>query len=1743
VLPDPETSVFQSYDEITGSLSDASLENIYTGSLNDYPNLNTDFSKFENHTFFGSAKRKLENFKIKVQTIQNYYSDISSSLIATSSINMENDADAVVKYRQKLFEKINDEIKTFTPYEKFLYYDGQNESSASAPGLGQLYTSTYAINDSKQSIDKKSKFFRTKNGLPRVYKITGSVDKVENDIPLNIFKDKYRAELKPFYNYSGSVYLSFLVKGDKNLTESTGSDNTPHSFRHNYSEPRFDGLETPQDSLYKRFIESSSLTSSEYRRNIIHSSASYWMPTDDVGYDVGSISDWGAGSTEIEILSGSIKTGSHAIIASGDYEHLATYVLPSGSNSYYPFIGSIMPSGDLFNVYLENPNIKNLSGSYSVDGQTSGSVITNAMLTDISGRENTGSIDEGTPTVSDGVEAHGRQYGQSMFFLSESNDSIRFFSDDNFNFTRDDNFSLSIWAKRFHSNTGSADSTKPSSANVQPIFTRGQTGNSYGIDYDFHNNLIRAGVRGDSVQEQVTFTAEDDLLEWNHIAFTYESGSETGIKLYVNGELKNSTTTTGATYSITASSHFSASAENIGSSADALSIAGNDVIGGSSGHFNGFLQYPRVYDKAITQDEVQRLYLNPDGVLEAEITDVKVSLENPKDVLPFDILYHTSSTNWTTWYDGLYDSASAFDDDNIHSLENNLPTYIKNSSQYGDLKQFLGVQGEQFDLIRNHIDGYLTLYNRNYKSKESVPDNLLPILLENFGWEAINPFTASLADYFGDSLSSVTSIQDIEENTWRKTLNNLIYLYKTKGTKNSVRSLLNIYGYPPDIIEINEFGGTTELQIGSDIDLVSDATPSQGTTNEDTNFKNQKGNVSYILKKKKLHHYRFDGKSERVLNFDWWMNGADANTIQFVYKHAETTQTQNLVKSSGSGEESLWDLRLVPSADGISSSFEFRLNNSNTGSLNLSGSAVSMSTDYNNMINGQLWNVMLQRMSSSISASGINEYRLVTSLQDESKISKLSFVSMSISGGLSNTYITGGAFTDGNYYANQNWQVSGSRHYQSSSNLFVGELLTGSISEFRTWTTPLSMSKFRLHTLNKFSTVGNTISSHKDELIYHFRLNESHFSSSVSSSATIDIVDSNPKGPINNSTDYTFTKNSNIATASLLYGFDRIDTNTISFQDSDKNQINSNMVLVDPDVRYTTDLNPFKPVVKSLEDKRNIRGRYNNSSKLEINRSPQDYINNFIMDKIQGFNLETLYGDPGNRYSASYAELDSFREEFYDQYGISVDINKFIKAHENLFNPAVVDGLNKLVPARTNLGEDGEGVGVTIKPTVLEKPKVEHNRNSIEVNPNLATGSISINNLIIKEASNELSKNAFISINDVIVETGSHQKTKDASININNLIAMNESSFESPKSGSISMLSNPIRISGSENSLDDGVIKIEDSYEPSKDSSISIDDLIVKESFHDETKNSTISIDDVIVKEFSYESEKDLSLNITESIVLNSSKQLPYSSSIPIAIEHRDFTGTGSSDINNAVIKFHQTTIEPRNMNLHITQSIVLNSSKQLPYSSSISPLPSTTGSTVVYPISGTNNYISTNYTKKFVNLHDSWGTSSSDVHFPNYGVEPHDTGSRAFENVNHIETRYHFHMIGDTEVYSGSIRGVETTDFSNYSKLLNRQMIDVGVHKNIEYHSYINGNPGPIKGRMIGKTRYFYTGSDGTIVLPSNHVRRFSNPFVDRMYEGTQNTNPGIMNTVDNKDLSTASYYRITTTGENILKVQRKGD
>ena len=177
---------------------------------------------------------------------------------------------------------------------------------------------------------------------------------------------------------------------------------------------------------------------------------------------------------------------------------------------------------------------------------------------------------------------------------------------------------------------------------------------------------------------------------------------------------------------------------------------------------------------------------------------------------------------------------------------------------------------------------------------------------------------------------------------------------------------------------------------------------------------------------------------------------------------------------------------------------------------------------------------------------------------------------------------------------------------------------------------------------------------------------------------------------------------------------------------------------------------------------------------------------------------------------------------------------------------------------------------------------------------------------------------------------------------------------------------------------------------------------------------------------------------------------------------------------------------------------------------------------------------------KSFVNIHDNWSTSSDATHFLNYAG---GTGSYGNYNTYHIDTRYDFIAIGDTEIYSGSranpSASLKYSDFSNATRFYNREMVSDDIHKNVTYESYITGSPGKQTGRMIGKTRYFATSSDGTITLPRNHVTKFSNPFKDRMIEGTQNINPGILE-VRYEDYSTSSFYRVTVTGgENQIKVQ----
>ena len=150
--------------------------------------------------------------------------------------------------------------------------------------------------------------------------------------------------------------------------------------------------------------------------------------------------------------------------------------------------------------------------------------------------------------------------------------------------------------------------------------------------------------------------------------------------------------------------------------------------------------------------------------------------------------------------------------------------------------------------------------------------------------------------------------------------------------------------------------------------------------------------------------------------------------------------------------------------------------------------------------------------------------------------------------------------------------------------------------------------------------------------------------------------------------------------------------------------------------------------------------------------------------------------------------------------------------------------------------------------------------------------------------------------------------------------------------------------------------------------------------------------------------------------------------------------------------------------------------------------------------------------------------------------------------NTYKYETRFTFPTIGDTEAFhpvSGTYesRGTQRQPYNhhdNFRHFYNRQFVDSG--SGYTYNSYFGVDGSATKsGRMIGRTRFFSTDSDGNITYPSNHYiyTRTSKDVLDNLiYKGTQNN--GSNPTTDPLDLDPqrkVPAYTINVGGSDTLK------
>jgi hypothetical protein len=184
-------------------------------------------------------------------------------------------------------------------------------------------------------------------------------------------------------------------------------------------------------------------------------------------------------------------------------------------------------------------------------------------------------------------------------------------------------------------------------------------------------------------------------------------------------------------------------------------------------------------------------------------------------------LASTTSSAFISWYNGIYTSASLYDTLNYNALVYALPEYIRFDTLSDGITTFVNMLGQHYDILYTYINHMTRINKREENPKLGMPNELLYSVAKQFGWSLTDGNQSQeLWQYVlgtseaGVPLTGSNSIgdpavpgQDITYAIWRRIVNNLPLLLKSKGTKRSIQALLSCYGIPQSLISIKEYGG------------------------------------------------------------------------------------------------------------------------------------------------------------------------------------------------------------------------------------------------------------------------------------------------------------------------------------------------------------------------------------------------------------------------------------------------------------------------------------------------------------------------------------------------------------------------------------------------------------------------------------------------------------------------------------------------------------------------------------------------------------------------------------------------------------------------------------------------------------------------------------------------------------------------------------------------------------------------
>ena len=664
--------------------------------------------------------------------------------------------------------------------------------------------------------------------------------------------------------------------------------------------------------------------------------------------------------------------------------------------------------------------------------------------------------------------------------------------------------------------------------------------------------------------------------------------------------------------------------------------------------------------------------------------------------------HHTSGTLADNWYLNAIEKATTFDEQNPHQLLKSIPEYIRLDSNNSEYEVFVNMIGQHFDILWTYANALTNVYKLEENPKLSIDKDILVDIASSQGWKLTNGYQASSLFRYSLGTNSEgqysqtgslfsTSDEVLTGEVWRRIVNNLPYILKSRGTERGIRSLLNIYGIPQTILSIREYGGpkagnewpvTTEDRYSYAIKFNSGSFLQYGTIHVSSS-KGTWGQPSYnnAVIPPITREFRFRPDVTQSMLLYSQVNG-DGDPIT----HIGLQHTASLSGSAQYGRINL----CFASASG--------------------NSPMTASTAWVPLYNGDFWNLKYQWSTPGI------HYNTGSNTDTTYRID-VQHASDFIKGKVSHTASLDITPTNNDHYKiwshpdniNANYVRLGG-HTGSSDNKNTNEYLrnlqgdfgtfTGSMQEYREWLEFVSEEGFDDHTLNPTSYVSSlNASSSYDTLIRHYTLGTDTIGTNLNSHLIIS--SSHPNQAIK---DFTGQH----ANSSQI--------KTFGFNEPSDNQ-RGNFIPVEETyfIRGASlgASNPRSQKIR-LEDNALIRrlsptntgevSSFDNapldSNKLGLFYSFADQVNKDIFNHTGRVELDDYIGDPDDEYQQTYSDLRFFSREYWKKFTDGSDVNAFNRIFSQ-FDFSIFSQIKQTLPERVD-----EATGLLIEPNILERSKV-----------------------------------------------------------------------------------------------------------------------------------------------------------------------------------------------------------------------------------------------------------------------------------------------------------------------------------------------------------------------------------------------------------------------------------------------------